>query len=117
MHIWEYNVVLACQHIQLGVYNPSTRKEHYVQLKTKTPRVITFKLDCEAKTLDIWLNWRHKIAKKIKLDKEGGPFIPCVKMSMERNKIIINPFAKIPEDPKPVSLHLIPKEQWQYARY
>lgn len=28
----------------------------------------------------------------------GGPWIPCVKLDKEKNKIILNPFAKEPSD-------------------
>lgn len=30
--------------------------------------------------------------------EDSGPWVPCVKISVEKNKIILNPFAREPSD-------------------
>ena len=44
-----------------------------------------------------WLNDRRSTGKNLKLT-EGGPWIPCVKISTEKNKLILNPYAREPSD-------------------
>lgn len=65
--------------------------------KTTTPRVITVCLDLNENLLKFWLNDRRNTNKNLKLG-EGGPWIPCVKISAEKNKLILNPFAREPSD-------------------
>jgi hypothetical protein len=54
--------------------------------------------------LKFWLNDRRNSSKTIKLQTNddissfSGPWIPCVKLGKEKNKIILNPFAREPSD-------------------
>lgn len=87
----------------MGVFNPVTKEEVLNSFKTSTMRVITVCLDLNEESLKFWLNDRRNQSKTLKLPKteEGlcsGPWIPCVKISGDRNKIILNPFAKEPSD-------------------
>ena len=73
--------------------------------KTTTPRTITVCLDMNENMLKYWLNDRRNSNKNIKLPPNnengptfGGPWIPCVKLDKERNKVILNPFAREPTD-------------------
>lgn len=65
--------------------------------KTSTMRVISVCLDLNENILKFWLNDRRNANKNIKLNN-SGPWIPCVKIATERNKIILNPFAREPSD-------------------
>lgn len=88
--------------IEVGVYNPVTKKEVLTSFKTTTPRVITVLLDLNENVLKFWLNDRRNQNKTIKLGQEKeiftGPWIPCVMIGKEKNKIILNPYAKEPSD-------------------
>lgn len=74
--------------------------------KTTTPRIITVCLDLNENMLKFWLNDRRNSNKNIKLPINagdqgttmGGPWIPCVKIDKEWNKVVLNPFAKEPSD-------------------
>ena len=106
---------MACM-LEIGVFNPVTKSEVLTSFKTTTPRVITICLDLneglvkfrqiEGSGEDIryqedfvkfWLNDRRNSGKNMKLT-EGGPWIPCVKISTEKNKLILNPYAREPTD-------------------
>lgn len=87
--------------LEIGVYNPVTKKEVMTSFKTSTTRIISVCLDLNEEKLKFWLNDRRADNKTIKLTSEDGncgPWIPCVKLSVERNKIILNPFAREPSD-------------------
>jgi hypothetical protein len=83
--------------IEFGVYNPVTRTEHLASFKTTTPRTVTVCLDLNDNEVKFWLNDRRNSTKNIKLP-EGGPWIPCVKITQEKNKLVLNPFAREPSD-------------------
>lgn len=91
------------------MYNPVTNKEVLTSFKTTTPRTITVCLDLNENILKFWLNDRRNSNKNIKLpltdlnakdETSGlsGPWIPCVKLSKDMNKIVLNPFAREPTD-------------------
>eukprot|EP00347_Sterkiella_histriomuscorum_P007708 403347869 len=101
LHFWEFIAPISCNNIQMGVYNPVTKKELLNSFKTSTQRVITVCLDFNDESLKFWLNDRRSQNKTLKLPNtlgESGPWIPCVKISGDKNKIILNPFAKEPSD-------------------
>lgn len=54
-------------------------------------------LDLNDNVLKFWLNDRRNANKNLKLPEEG-PWVPCVKISCEKNKVILNPYAKDPSD-------------------
>lgn len=67
--------------------------------KTTTPRVITVCLDLNQNKVKFWLNDRRNSPKDIVIPPEAGiTWTPCVKISQEKNKIILNPFAREPSD-------------------
>jgi hypothetical protein len=92
--------------IEIGVYNPVSKKEILTSFKTTTPRTVTVCLDLNENVLKFWLNDRRNSNKNMKLplndtsDNSGlsGPWIPCVKLSKEMNKVVLNPFAREPSD-------------------
>jgi hypothetical protein len=71
--------------------------EILTSFKTTTPRTVTVCLDLNENMVKFWLNDRRNQSKNLKLP-EGGPWIPCVKISTERNKLILNPYAREPSD-------------------
>ena len=87
---------MACM-LEIGVFNPVTKSEVLTSFKTTTPRVITICLDLNEGLVKFWLNDRRNSGKNMKLT-EGGPWIPCVKISTEKNKLILNPYAREPTD-------------------
>ena len=74
-----------------------TKEEVLGSFKTTTPRTITVCLDLNEGLVKFWLNDRRQPQKNLKLP-EGGPWVPCVKISTEKNKLILNPFAREPSD-------------------
>jgi hypothetical protein len=69
--------------------------------KTTTPRVVTITLDLNEKKLKFWLNGK-RFTEKDKLIEGSGPWTPSIKISKEKNKIILNPFAREPQDNLPM---------------
>jgi len=59
---------------------------------------VTVCLDLNENLVKFWLNDRRQAGKNIKLRNNSGPYIPCVKISTEKNKLILNPFAREPSD-------------------
>jgi hypothetical protein len=84
--------------VEFGVYNPVTKVEFLTSFKTTTPRTVTVCLDLNENLVKFWLNDRRVAGKNIKLRNNSGPYIPCVKISTEKNKLILNPFAREPSD-------------------
>lgn len=86
--------------IDFGVFNPVTKEEVLAQFKTTTPRVVTICLDLNENQLKFWLNDRRMTNKVMKLPgpQDSGPWIPCVKIEKEKNKLTLNPFAREPSD-------------------
>jgi hypothetical protein len=81
------------------VYNPVTKTEVLTSFKTTTPRVVTVCLDLNENMVKFWLNDRRNPGKNLKLPNGGsGPWVPCVKISTEKNRLILNPFAREPSD-------------------
>jgi hypothetical protein len=74
-----------------------TKGEFLASFKTTTPRTVTVCLDLNEGMVKFWLNDRRNANKTIKLP-EGGPWIPCVKITQEKNRLVLNPFAKEPSD-------------------
>ena len=74
-----------------------TKEEVLASFKTTTPRIITICLDLNDNQLKFWLNDRRNTGKNIKLSP-GGPWTPCIKISVEKNKVVLNPFAREPSD-------------------
>jgi hypothetical protein len=61
--------------------------------------VITVCLDINEKQVKFWLNDRRNTNKTIKLPEvEGNLWVPCIKIDKEKNKVILNPFARDPSD-------------------
>lgn len=113
LHLWEIIASISCNnlcihtylilinilYIEIGVYNPVTKTEVLTSFKTTTPRIVTVCLDLNEHLVKFWLNDRRIANKNLKLPAEdGGPWIPCVKLDKEKNKIILNPYAKEPSD-------------------
>jgi len=59
---------------------------------------VTVCLDLNENQVKFWLNDRRNAQKTIKLPESTGPWVPCVKITQEKNKLILNPFAKEPSD-------------------
>lgn len=97
VHTWEIIATISCTNIHIGVVNPVSKAELMISFKTTTARVITCCLDFNDGHLKFWLNDRRCSNKKLKLPLDG-PWVPCVKISKERNKVILNPFAREPSD-------------------
>lgn len=92
-----YHLLTSCNDLEFGVYNPVTKTEILTSFKTTTPRTVTVCLDLNENMVKFWLNDRRNAGKNLKLT-EGGPWYPCVKISTERNKLILNPYAREPSD-------------------
>jgi hypothetical protein len=80
------------------VYNPTSKQELLANFKTTTPRVITICLDLNQNKVKFWLNDRRNPSKDLNVPDGSGPWIPCVKITQEKNKLILNPFAREPSD-------------------
>jgi hypothetical protein len=101
VHFWEIYAPLGCMNLQVGVYNPVTKVEILHQTVASSPRVITMCLDLfegvtGKGTLKKWLNGNRSSLKSLDLDPIGGPWVPCIKISMEGNTVSMNPFASEP---------------------
>jgi len=97
LHLWEFIAPISCNSLSVGVYNPMTNSQVMTSFKTTTQRVITVCLDLNDNQLKFWLNDRRSPNKNLKL-AGGGPWVPCVKISTEGNKVVLNPFAREPSD-------------------
>lgn len=95
-HFWEIIASISCKNIKVGVYNPITKTELVTNFNTITQRVITLGLDLNEGSLKFWLNGRRQSNKTLKVLPVSGPWVPCVKISQERNSVSLNPFAREP---------------------
>lgn len=59
---------------------------------------MTVCLDLNEYQVKFWLNDRRNPQKTIKLPEGQGPWVPCVKITQEKNRLILNPFAREPSD-------------------
>lgn len=82
--------------VEVGVHNPVTKTDQLMNFRTLSPRTITVCLDLTEGALKFWLNGTRMITKTIKLSPQGGPWVPCVRISKEGNSVSLNPFAKEP---------------------
>lgn len=111
VHLWEVLSVISCTGVckfpfhltsEFGVYNPLSGQKCVSSFKTTTPRTITCCLDLKSFELTFWLNDRRMVSKTMKLPKHEdfpcGPWVPCVIMEKERNKVALNPHARVPVD-------------------
>ena len=96
LHYWEVLATISCSNIHVGVYNPVSKYEATVSFFNKSPRSITccLNLDQREGTVKFWLNNRLA-SKSLKLPL-GGPWIPCVKIGVEKNTLTLNPFPREP---------------------
>lgn len=84
------------------MFNPLTEQKCVTSFKTSTPRTITICLDLHGGELTFWLNDRRMVSKTVKLPRHedylNGPWVPCVVMEKERNKVALNPLSRVPSD-------------------
>ena len=71
-----------------------TKTDCLMNFRTQSPRTITICLDLYEGALKFWLNGTRMSAKTLKLSPQGGPWVPCLRISKEGNCVSLNPFAK-----------------------
>ena len=104
-HTWQVFCPIRCQKVQMGVVEVSesgivSSKFNVYSFKTTTRRLVTLKLDCHGKKLNVWLNGRAKPKKTLSLSEDAHQWYPCVRLAGEGNVAVLNPFVVDPEQPK-----------------
>lgn len=96
IHCWEFHCPLSCYGITFGLRNRGGRKEETFEFSASTPRTITFKLDMNQKVWKSWINNTVHTRKPVR-ELNEGEWSPFVRIKEKGNIVILNPFARDPE--------------------